>query len=377
MFKFLFAIILGLEYNFVMEVLSMKYMTAKEAAEKWNISQRRVAVLCAENRIENAEMLGNMWLIPKDAEKPQDARSLRYFENKKIKPFVKWAGGKGQILETIKQNFPVGFGKTIRKYAEPFVGGGAVLFEILANYDLDEIMISDINQELVNSFIVVRDNVEELISLLDAMQEEFIPLSTEDRKEYYYSKRELFNQLKQDKSNSMSIALAALFIFLNKTCFNGLYRVNSKGGFNVPMGAYKNPLICDAENLQLISQKLQNVRIVCGDYKESVDFIDENTFVYFDPPYRPLNATSAFTSYNEVIFTDCNQEELAEYIHMLNERKAKILLSNSDPKNHNEEDNFFDDLYANYNIKRIEASRMINSKSTGRGKIKELLISNF
>ena len=252
-----------------------------------------------------------------------------------------------------------------------------MLFEILANYDLDEIMISDINQELVNSFIVVRDNVEELISLLDAMQEEFIPLSTEERKEYYYSKRELFNQLKQDKSSSMSIALAALFIFLNKTCFNGLYRVNSKGGFNVPMGAYKNPLICDAENLQLISQKLQNVKIVCGDYRESIDFIDENTFVYFDPPYRPLNATSAFTSYNEVIFTDCNQEELAEYIHMLNERKAKILLSNSDPKNHDEEDNFFDDLYANYNIKRIEASRMINSKSAGRGKIKELLISNF
>ena len=355
----------------------MQYMTAKEAAEKWNISQRRVAVLCAENRIENAEMLGNMWLIPKDAQKPQDARSLRYFENKKIKPFVKWAGGKGQILEIIKENFPAGFGETIRKYAEPFVGGGAVLFEILANYDLDEIMIADINQELMNSFIVVRDNVDELINLLESMQKEFLPLSTEERKIYYYNKRELFNTLKQDKSNSMNVALAALFIFLNKTCFNGLYRVNSKGGFNVPMGAYKNPLICDAENLQLISQKLQNVRIVCGDYKESIDFIDENTFVYFDPPYRPLNATSAFTSYNEVVFTDCNQEELAEYINMLNERKAKILLSNSDPKNHNEEDNFFDDLYANYNIKRIEASRMINSKSSGRGKIKELLISNF
>ena len=355
----------------------MKYMTAKEAAEKWNISQRRVAVLCTEKRIENAEMLGNMWLIPKDAEKPQDARSLRYFDDKKIKPFLKWAGGKSQILETIKQNFPVGFGKTITKYAEPFVGGGAVLFEILANYDLDEIMIADINRELVNSFIVVRDNVDELIDLLGSMQDEFLPLSTEDRKEYYYNKRELFNKLKQDESNSMSVALAALFIFLNKTCFNGLYRVNSKGGFNVPMGAYKNPLICDAENLQLISQKLQKVKIVCGDYKESAEFIDENTFVYFDPPYRPLNATSAFTSYNEVIFTDCDQEELAEYIHILNERKAKVLLSNSDPKNHNEEDNFFDDLYADYNIKRIEATRMINSKSTGRGKIKELLISNF
>ena len=194
----------------------MKYMTAKEAAEKWNISQRRVAVLCTEKRIENAEMLGNMWLIPKEAEKPQDARSLRYFDDKKIKPFLKWAGGKSQILETIKQNFPVGFGETIKKYAEPFVGGGAVLFEILANYDLDEIMIADINRELVNSFVVVRDNVDELIDLLGSMQDEFLPLSTEDRKEYYYNKRELFNKLKQDESNSMSIALAALFIFLNK-----------------------------------------------------------------------------------------------------------------------------------------------------------------
>ncbi|MBR5486754.1 MAG: Dam family site-specific DNA-(adenine-N6)-methyltransferase [Phascolarctobacterium sp.] len=355
----------------------MKYMTAKEAAEKWNISQRRVAVLCTEKRIANAEMLGNMWLIPKNAEKPQDARSLRYFDDKKIKPFLKWAGGKSQILETIKQNFPAGFGKTIRKYAEPFVGGGAVLFEILANYDLDEIMIADINRELVNSFVVVRDNVDELIDLLGYMQDEFLPLSTEGRKEYYYNKRELFNKLKQDESNSMSVALAALFIFLNKTCFNGLYRVNSKGGFNVPMGAYKNPLICDIENLQLISQKLQKVKIVCGDYRESSEFIDENTFVYFDPPYRPLTTTSSFTSYNEVVFTDCNQEELAEYINLLNERQAKILLSNSDPKNYDEEDNFFDNLYANYNIKRIEATRMINSKSTGRGKIKELLISNF
>lgn len=355
----------------------MQYMTAKEAAEKWNISQRRVAVLCAENRIDNVEMLGNMWLIPKNAEKPQDARSLRYFENKKIKPFVKWAGGKGQILETIKENFPVGFGETVRKYAEPFVGGGAVLFEILANYDLDEIMITDTNQELMNSFIVVRDNVEELISLLYAMQEEYLPLLMEERKEYFYCKRDLFNQIKQDKSSSMNIALAALFIFLNKTCFNGLYRVNSKGAFNVPIGAYKNPLICDGENLQLISEKLKDVKIVCGDYKESRDFIDENTFVYFDPPYRPLNATSAFTSYNEVVFGDFHQKELAEYINQLNERKAKILLSNSDPKNINEEDNFFDDLYSAYNIKRIEASRMINSKSTGRGKIRELLISNF
>ena len=166
-------------------------------------------------------------------------------------------------------------------------------------------------------------------------------------------------------------------IFLNKTCFNGLFRVNRKGLFNVPMGAYKNPLICDEINLRLVSEKLKNVNIVCGDYKKSADFIDEHTFVYFDPPYRPLTETSNFTAYTENSFNDEEQIALADFVSEMTDKGAKVLVSNSDPKNVNIFDNFFDDIYSSYKIKRIEAARMINCKSEERGKIKELLISNF
>ena len=166
-------------------------------------------------------------------------------------------------------------------------------------------------------------------------------------------------------------------IFLNRTCFNGLYRVNKKGLFNVPMGDYKNPKICDEENLINISEKLKNVDIIHGDYKKSYDFIDENTFVYFDPPYRPLNQTSSFTSYTEYTFGDKEQVEFSEYFKLLNEKGAKLLLSNSDPKNENIEDNFFDDLYKEFDISRIEASRAINSNGGKRGKITEILVNNW
>ena len=174
-----------------------------------------------------------------------------------------------------------------------------------------------------------------------------------------------------------SIELAALMIFLNKTCFNGLYRVNKKGDFNVPMGNYKMPKICDEENLINISQKLKNVNIVYGDYKNSYNFIDENTFVYFDPPYRPLNKTASFTSYTEFSFEDREQKELSEYFELLNKKNAKLLLSNSDPKNENIDDDFFDELYKNFIIKRVKSQRAINSKGTNRGKITEILVSNI
>ena len=174
-----------------------------------------------------------------------------------------------------------------------------------------------------------------------------------------------------------NIEKAALMIFLNKTCFNGLFRVNKKGLFNVPMGAYKNPLICDEENLRAVSKKLKSVTIVCGDYKESARFIDENTFVYFDPPYRPLTETAGFTSYSENPFEDAEQIELANFVTEMSDRGAKVLVSNSDPKNANEEDDFFDDIYSSHTIRRIEATRMINSNADARGKIRELLISNF
>ena len=356
----------------------MEYMSAREAADKWGISQRRVAVLCSEQRIAEATMVGNMWIIPSSAEKPIDARSKRYrkSEGKTVKPFLKWAGGKGQLIKEIEQYYPFENSK-ITKYAEPFVGGGAVLFDILSKYDLKEVYISDINVELINTYRIILNDVDSLIKILKFMQDEFIPLDKENRKTYYMKKREHFNELKVNGNENISIEKAALMIFLNKTCFNGLFRVNKKGLFNVPMGTYKNPLICDENNLRAVSKKLQKVTIVCGDYRESEDFIDKNTFVYFDPPYRPITNTASFTAYTENMFNDEAQIELAHFVNDMDEKGAKIVISNSDPKNSNIEDNFFDNIYAAYKIKRVEATRMINCNSEARGKIKELLISNF
>lgn len=357
----------------------MDFMSAKDAANKWGISQRRVAILCSENRIENATMLGNMWIIPTTAVKPIDARSTRYTmekDKKKIKPFLKWAGGKSQLLSEIEKYYPFE-NKEINKYAEPFVGGGAVLFDILSKYNLKAVYINDINAELINTYKVIRDNVDKLIAMLLDMQKDFLPMSNEERKVYYLAKREHFNDLKISDNEKINIKKAALMIFLNKTCFNGLYRVNKKGLFNVPMGSYKNPLICDEENIMAVSGKLKNVIISCGDYRDSGDFIDENTFVYFDPPYRPITDTSSFTAYTENLFTDNDQIELASFVDMMNKKGAKIVISNSDPKNNNPDDNFFDDIYSSHKINRVDATRMINCNGNARGKIKELLISNF
>lgn len=356
----------------------MEFISAREAADKWGISQRRVAVLCSEQRIAKATMVGNMWIIPASAEKPIDARSVRYnkVEEKTVKPFLKWAGGKSQLLREIEHYYPFADG-TVTKYAEPFVGGGAVLFDILNKYDLEEVYISDINAELINAYCIIRDDIDLLIEMLMDLQNEFIPLDTDNRKAYYMKKRERFNELKINGNESINIEKAALMIFLNKTCFNGLFRVNKKGLFNVPMGAYKKPMICDENNLRAVSEKLQRVTIVCDDYRKSADFIDENTFVYFDPPYRPITNTASFTAYTENLFDDEAQVELARFVDDMNRKGAKVVVSNSDPKNSNKEDDFFDDIYSAHKIKRVEATRMINSNSEARGKIKELLISNF
>ncbi|MCM1143465.1 MAG: Dam family site-specific DNA-(adenine-N6)-methyltransferase [Blautia sp.] len=267
--------------------------------------------------------------------------------------------------------------KKITKYAEPFVGGGAVLFHILDRYDLEEVYISDINAELINTYCIIRDNVEELIHFLSRYQKEYIPFEKEERKKYYMAKRMRFNDLKANDDETINIEKAALMIFLNKTCFNGLYRVNRVGLFNVPMGSYKNPMICDENNLRTVSKALQKVTIVCKDYREAADFIDENTFAYFDPPYRPITDTANFTAYTEGLFNDEEQMKLAEFVDNMDKKGAKIVVSNSDPKNANAKDDFFDDIYSAYKIKRVEAARMINCNSEARGKIKELLISNF
>ena len=354
----------------------LSYISAKEAAEKWNISQRRVSVLASENRIKGAMMVGNMWIIPSNAEKPIDKRTVRYEKSKSItlKPFVKWVGGKSQLVEQIEKLLPTGGENRLTKYAEPMVGGGALFFSVLSKYNFEELYISDINDELINAYQTVKNDVDNLIAKLNEMQMLFLPMDENGRKYFYYTVRERFNSTALTEETATE--KAAQFIFLNKTCFNGLYRVNRKGQFNVPMGAYKNPTICDDENLRNIHEALKNVTIVCGDYSLSKSFIDKDTFVYIDPPYRPISETSGFTSYNSDVFDDNEQIRLSEFIDEINLSGAKIVLSNSDPKNVNEEDNFFDDLYKNYKINRVEANRAINSKGDKRGKINELLICN-
>ncbi len=353
----------------------MNYISAKEAATKWDISQRRVSTLCSDGRIDGAMFVGSAWIIPSDALKPSDARRKEVTVVNEAKPFLKWAGGKGQLLKDINRYYP--FNSNVTKYAEPFVGGGAVLFDILNKYNLQEVYISDINAELINAYTIIRDDVDALIDTLGRFESEYINLDDSSRKESYLAKRARFNELKSKKKKDDAIELAALMIFLNKTCFNGLYRVNRKGEYNVPMGAYKKPLICDESNLRIVSKKLQKVQIICGDYSKSSDFIDDRTFVYFDPPYRPLTPTASFTSYTEGMFNDENQLELAKFVEKLDKKGAKIVVSNSDPKNIDKNDNFFEDAYSGQKINRVSATRMINRNSDARGRIKELLISNF
>jgi DNA adenine methylase len=355
----------------------MDFITAKEAAKKWGITQRRVAILCSEHRVDGARFVGNMWLISKLTQKPVDGRIARFEppSDMTVKPFLKWAGGKSQILDNIRSKYPVGLGTTINKYAEPFVGGGAVLFDILGRYDMKEVYISDINRELINTYISIRDCIGELINSLKDLEQQYIVADDDVRKEIYYAARDRFNFLKS--MGIESVELSTLFIFLNRTCFNGLYRVNSHGAFNVPQGSYKNPNICDERNLLAVSEKLQSVTIICADYKQSKKFIDKKTFAYFDPPYRPLTITANFNSYAENGFGDKEQTELARFIDELSKKGAFVVASNSDPKNINTDDDFFDTLYNKHTISRIDANRMINSSASGRGKISELLITSY
>ena len=263
----------------------------------------------------------------------------------KIKPFVKWAGGKGSLLNQLEKFYPLELqnGK-IDCYIEPFVGGGAVLIDILQSYKVKEVYAFDINLELINSYNVIKNHVDELIANLKLLEREYLCMEKENRKEYFYKIRKNYNVHKLAK-DEMSVQKAVEFIFLNRTCFNGLYRVNKKGDFNVPMGNYKNPTICDEENLRGLSKLIKNVNFQYGDYRTSEKYIKKNTFVYFDPPYRPLNVTSGFTSYTKEDFDDEDQKELASYYRELNKNNVKVMLSNSNPKNTNKDDFFFENIY--------------------------------
>lgn len=313
----------------------------------------------------------------------EDIIDIGYYEkifdnldNIKAKPFIKWAGGKKDLLNEINKFYPEDLKKGNFKYCEPFLGGGAVLFDILSNYSVKEIYVCDNNKQLINLYIEIKNNVSDIIKILLEIENEYLKLKQDDRKFYYYQKRDDYNNYILG-NNIDKVYGSALFIFLNRTCFNGLYRVNSKGLFNVPIGRYKNPKICDVDNLIKASFLLKNVEFNFGSYTDSLEFIDKNTFVYLDPPYRPLSESASFTSYSKENFNDDDQIMLANFINSINKKDSKFLLSNSDPKNVNEFDDFFDELYSNYNIYRVFTKRRINSRADMRGNITELLISNI
>ena len=293
----------------------------------------------------------------------------------KAKPFLKWAGGKTQLIEQIKKQLPENIQRNSFTYIEPFVGSGAVLFWMLEHYpNLEKAIINDINSDLTNSYLTIKYNVQELINILSKWEVEYHSISDnqEAKKEYYYEKRTLFNTRKSDQTTQ-----SALFIFLNRTCFNGLYRVNRKNEFNVPIGSYKKPQICNTENLLAVSNALQRVEILNGDYSETLQYATENTFFYFDPPYKPLSNTSSFNSYSKDEFDDKEQIRLKEFCDILNEQGHQWILSNSDVKGKDPNNNFFDDLFANFQILRVNARRSINANPSKRGLLTELLIKNI
>lgn len=291
------------------------------------------------------------------------------------KPFLKWAGGKSQLINDIKNQLPKEIISRDFTYIEPFVGSGAVLFWLLNNFPhMKKAVINDINPDLIGTYRTIAQNLNELISVLRILQNEYHSLEGEKEKKraYYNDKRALFNERKQTQ-----VVHSALFIFLNKTCFNGLYRVNRKNEYNVPMGSYHKPLICDEKNLLAVSEALQKVEILCGDFEQTLDFAQENTLFYFDPPYKPINETSSFNSYSHEAFQDEEQIRLRDFCRKLATLKHSWILSNSDLKNTDAENNFFDDLYADFTIERVLAKRSINSNSKKRGQLTELLITNI
>lgn len=295
----------------------------------------------------------------------------------KAKPFIKWVGGKSQLISQLETLLPSDFDQ--RKnvtYIEPFVGGGAMLFHMLQTHNnIRHAVINDINPALTTCYTTVRDNPAELIKSLAAIQDDYYHVNDERaKKDYYLNIRERFNNNLTDP-----IEITTLFFFLNRTCFNGLYRVNRAGKFNVPFGRYERPLICDAETIEADSKLLQNVTILTGDFEQTFEHIniDEDTFFYFDPPYRPLSDTSSFNDYSKESFDDNAQIRLKKFCDRLEAANIPFMLSNSDCKGNKDGDNFFDTLYSDYNIERVWATRSVNANPSKRGKLTEILVHNY
>lgn len=298
------------------------------------------------------------------------------------KPFFKWAGGKNQLLPEFTIRLPSDLlNGYLNRYVEPFIGGGAVYFYLLQLFPFKESYICDVNEELILTYQVVKKDVYALISLLSEFQDRYDSLDESGRSHEYYKIRDNLNRKHEEFDystyNDDWIDRAAQLLFLNKTCYNGLFRLNSKGGFNVPFGRYKNPRILNEPNLLKASKILSKTTILKGDFSICQEYIDEKTFVYIDPPYRPLSQTSSFTSYSQGGFYEKDQIRLSKFFADIDRIGAKVMLSNSDPKNEDPSDHFFDHLYQDFNIERVFAKRSINSKGNKRGEIKEIIVMNY
>lgn len=295
------------------------------------------------------------------------------------KPFIKWVGGKGQLLHQLKQQLPIELYDEEFTYVEPFVGGGAMLFFMLQTFpNITQVIINDINHNLTEAYRAIKQEPDGLVYRLKHIEQQYLPIGdSEKQRSFYLEMRRRFNE-----EALSSLDKTALFIFLNRTCFNGLYRENTKGKFNVPFGRYKNPTICNEDVIYTDSELLNrfDVQILNGNFRETAQPLDKTglTFFYFDPPYRPLSATSSFNNYVKEDFNDDSQRDLADFCRMLDHNdNVRWMLSNSDCSAKNPTDTFFEDIYEGFDIQRVFASRMVNANANKRGKLTELLICNY
>ncbi|QUV86236.1 Dam family site-specific DNA-(adenine-N6)-methyltransferase [Chloracidobacterium aggregatum] len=301
----------------------------------------------------------------------------------RARPFIKWVGGKSQLLEQFENFYPDELRKgIIKNYVEPFLGGGALFFALSQRYKIESAYLSDLNKDLILTYQVIQQRPNDLLDFLEQYQKDYDQTEPEKRKDLFLTVRRHFNlqhfEINYKKLSDNWIPRAAQLIFLNKTCFNGLFRLNSRGEFNVPYGKYKTAVIFDEPNILAVSKVLQRAEIQQADYTSCFDKVNENTFVYLDPPYRPISQTASFTTYTDAGFDDKEQLQLAQFFRKLDrETGAKLMLSNSDPKNENPKDDFFEKAYSGYNIFRVSASRAVNCNGERRGKINELLVINY
>lgn len=294
----------------------------------------------------------------------------------RLKPFVKWVGGKSKVVDEIFDRLPQD--RFCSKYCEPFVGGGAFLIALLQEYSFEEVLAIDLNRELIISYEMIRDYVDELVAQLSELQQIYWSAGEKEQVEIYYKKRDLYNSfVGKELSHEDRLSVAVLFIFLNKTCFNGLYRVNKSGYFNVAIGSYEYPLICDRENLIGLSELFAPVTFKVGQFYEAGQFVDKQTFTYLDPPYIPLTATANFTSYTKEGFGMDEFYDLVEFLEEMDKRRYYFLCSNSDTKNVSESCEFLDETFQDFTVDRVCVGRSVNSDAVGRGKVSEIMIYNY